>query len=76
MYKLRKRGKKAGGWRRGGVSSIAKMPGEVRHNKFHSAASSTSSEHTTVAAANECHSALHLYMNNCHAMYVSQSVGR
>lgn len=51
--------KKAGGGIKGGRagwgridSSIAKMPAEVRHKKFHSdAASSTSSEHTTVAVA-------------------------
>ena len=53
---------------------IAKMPSEERHAEFHSAASSTSSEHTTVTAAKECHSALNLYMNNCDAMSVSQSV--
>lgn len=54
--------------------SIAKMPAEVRHNKFHSAAaSSTSSEHTTVAAAQECHSALHLYANNCQTSSVTRA---
>lgn len=46
------------------------MPADVRH-KFHFAASSTSSEHTTVAAAKECHSTLHLYVNNCHVLSVS-----
>lgn len=51
------------------VSSIAKMPAEVRH-KFHSAASSASFEHTTDAAAKECHSTLHLYINICHASSV------
>lgn len=68
--------KKTGGGRGGGVSSITKMPVEARqHSKFHSAASSTSSEFTAVATPKECHSALHLYMNNCHATSVSQSVG-
>lgn len=58
------------------MSNITKMPVEERlHGEFHSAASSTSSELTAVAAEKECHSALHLHFNNCHASSVSPSVG-
>lgn len=68
--------KKLGEGGEGGVSNITKMPLEERqHGEFHSAASSTSSEHTAVATVKECHSALHLYFNNCLASSVSQSVG-
>lgn len=33
-------------------------------------------EQTAVAAAEECHSALHLHMNNCHGLSINQWGGR
>lgn len=69
---IKQEGKKSLGRVRGvSVPSIVNMPGEVKHSTF----PPRLFEHTTVAAANKCHSALHLPVNNGHAMSVSQSVG-